>query len=111
LSINQLNTGDPGRAQQFYSDVFGWRFEQVSEDPEYWSIYNGDRLNGGLMREEPAAWLVYFGSESVADDAGRINDLGGRVIVPPTEVPSGRFIVAQDPQGAFFALLDGEFDD
>jgi predicted enzyme related to lactoylglutathione lyase len=111
LTINQLNTGDVERAQQFYSAVFGWTFEQVSEAPEYWSIKNGDRLNGGMMRQEPAAWLVYFGSESVAEDAGRINELGGRVIVPPTEVPSGRFIVAQDPQGAFFALVDGEFDD
>jgi hypothetical protein len=111
LTINQLNTGDPARAQQFYADLFGWRFEQVSEDPEYWSIYNGDRLNGGMMLQDPAAWLVYFGSQSVADDAGRINELGGRVIVPPTEVPSGRFIVAQDPQGAFFALVDGEYDD
>jgi predicted enzyme related to lactoylglutathione lyase len=111
LTINQLNTGDVERAQQFYSAVFGWTFEQVSEAPEYWSINNGDRLNGGMMRQEPAAWLVYFGSESVADAAGRINELGGRVIVPPTEVPSGRFIVAQDPQGAFFALVDGEFDD
>ena len=111
LTINQLNTGDPERAQQFYSAVFAWSFEQVSEQPEYWSIKNGDRLNGGMMRQDPAAWLVYFGSDSVADHAGRINELGGRVIVPPTEVPSGRFVVAADPQGAFFALVDGEFDD
>jgi uncharacterized protein len=111
LTINQLNTGDPARAQEFYEAALGWSFVQVSEDPEYWSINNGDRLNGGMMRQEPAAWLVYFGSASVADDSGRINDLGGRVIVPPTEVPSGRFIVAQDPQGAVFALVDGEFDD
>jgi predicted enzyme related to lactoylglutathione lyase len=111
LTINQLNTGDPERAQRFYSDVFGWRFEQVSQEPAYWGLYNGDRLNGGMMRQEPAAWLVYFGSESVGDDAGRVTDLGGRVVVPPTPVPSGLFLVAQDPQGAFFALSSGEFDD
>ena len=112
LTINQLNTGDPERAQQFYGDVFGWRFEQVAEgEVAYWGIYNGDRLNGGMMNQEPAAWLVYFGSESVDDDASRIAELGGRVIVPPSPVPSGRFLVAQDPQGAFFALSSGEFDD
>ena len=26
LTINQLNTSDPERAQEFYSAVFGWRF-------------------------------------------------------------------------------------
>jgi uncharacterized protein len=111
LTINQLNTSNPERAEEFYAGVFGWRFDKVSEDPAYWGIYNGDRLNGGMMEQSPSAWLVYFGSESVDDDAGRIAELGGRVIVEPTPVPSGRFLVAQDPQGAVFALTSGQFDD
>ena len=59
----------------------------------------------------PSHWLVYFGSDSVDDDAGRIAELGGQVIVPPMEVPGGRILVAMDPQGAAFALFSGEFDD
>jgi predicted enzyme related to lactoylglutathione lyase len=113
LTMNQLNTSDSERAQDFYSAVFGWRFEQVAEGdlPPYWGIYNGDRLNGGMMQEQPSAWLVYFGSDSVDDDARRIGELGGQVIVPPMSVPGGRILVAQDPQGAVFALVDGRFDD
>ena len=63
------------------------------------------------MEQSPSAWLVYFGSESVDDDAGKIAELGGSVIVPPMSVPGGRILVAQDPQGAVFALLSGRFDD
>jgi predicted enzyme related to lactoylglutathione lyase len=113
LTINQLNTSDSKRAQEFYAGVFGWRFERVGEGdlPPYWGIYNGDSLNGGMMEEQPPAWLVYFGSNSVDDDAGRIGELGGQVIVPPMSVPGGRILVAQDPQGAVFALVDGRFDD
>jgi predicted enzyme related to lactoylglutathione lyase len=112
LTLNQLNTSEAARAEQFYGGVFGWRFEQVpGGDRPYWGIYNGDRLNGGMMEEQPSAWLVYFGSDSVDDDAGRIVELGGRVIVPPMPVPGGRILVAQDPQGAVFALVDGRFDD
>jgi uncharacterized protein len=112
LSLNQLNTSDPERAREFYAGVFGWRFQAVEGgDRPYWGIYNGDRLNGGMMEQSPSAWLVYFGSESVEDDAGKIAELGGTVIVPPMPVPGGRILVAQDPQGAVFALVSGRFDD
>jgi uncharacterized protein len=111
LTINQLNTSDPRRAQEFYEGVFGWRFDAVSEDPPYWGIFNGDRLNGGMMEQSPSAWLAYYGTESVDDDAGRIAELGGRVIVGPMEVPGGRILVAMDPQGAVFGLFSGRFDD
>jgi predicted enzyme related to lactoylglutathione lyase len=112
LTLNQLNTSDAERAQEFYAGVFGWRFEQVAEgDQAYWGIYNGDRLNGGMMQQSPEFWLAYFGSDSVDDDAGRIGELGGRMIVPPMPVPGGRILVAQDPRGAVFGVLSGRFDD
>jgi uncharacterized protein len=117
LTINQLNTDDPERAQEFYAAAFGWRFEAVEGgDVPYWGIYNGDRLNAGMMPLPPGGaapphWLVYFGSESADDDAGRIAELGGQVMVPPMSVPGGRILVASDPQGAVFALVSGRFDD
>jgi uncharacterized protein len=117
LTHNQLDTSDPDRAQEFYAGVFGWRFEPVEgSDMPYWGIYNGDRVNGGMMPLTaeggvPSHWLVYFGSDSVDEDAGRIGDLGGTVIMPPTPIPGGRILVAQDPQGATFALFSGRFDD
>jgi len=50
LTMNQLNTSDPGTAQSFYSGLFGWTFQQVaSGEQAYWGINNGERLNGGMM--------------------------------------------------------------
>ena len=117
LTLNQLNTTDPGRALEFYSELLGWRSESVQGgDQPYWGIYVGDRLNAGLMQLPPDAgapphWLTYFGSENVDADATRIEELGGRVMVAPTEVPGGEIVVAQDPQGAVFGLFAGRFDD
>jgi uncharacterized protein len=117
ITLNQLNTPDPQAAEQFYNGLFGWRIEQVAGgDQAYWGIYNGDRLNGGMMQLPPDAgapphWLVYFGSEDVDADAGRIGELGGQVILPPMDVPGGRILVTQDPQGAVFGLFAGRFDD
>jgi predicted enzyme related to lactoylglutathione lyase len=117
LSLNQLNTSDPDRAQSFYSDLFGWRIEQVSgTETPYWGIYRGERLNGGMMQlppdsPAPSHWLVYFGSDDLDAAAGQIGSAGATVVVPPQEVPGGRILVAQDPQGAIFALVAGRFDD
>ena len=115
LTMNQLNVADVDGAKSFYSDLFGWRFEVASEDPPYWSIYNGDVLNGGLMPLPPGAgapphWLAYFTTADLDGAAARIQDLGGTILVPQTEVPAGRFVVASDPQGAVFALFEGEVD-
>ena len=117
LSLNQLNTSDPEAAERFYSELFGWRFEKVPDtETQYWGIYRGDRLNGGMMPLPPGApmpshWLVYFGTGDVDGVAGQIGAAGGTVMVEPLDVPGGRILVAQDPQGAFFAVLAGRFDD
>jgi predicted enzyme related to lactoylglutathione lyase len=116
LSLNQLNTSDPEAAQRFYTELFGWRFEQVSDTPPYWGVYRGAHTNAGMMPLPPGAptpshWLAYFGIDDIDAAADQIGSTGGTVMVPPQEVPGGRILVAQDPQGAVFALVAGRFDD
>lgn len=117
LCLNQLNTSDPGGAQTFYADVFGWRFEDTGTPAQpYWGIFNGPGLNGGMMTQPPGAggapshWLVYFATDDIDTTAGRVGELGGQVVVGPMPVPSGRIAVALDPQGAAFALYAGDLD-
>ena len=117
LTMNQLNTSDPEAAQQFYADLFGWRTEVMEEgDEPYWGLYNGDIANGGMMNLPegggmPSHWLVYFGTDDIDAAAERIGETGGTVMVPKMAVPGGEILVAQDPQGAIFALFAGRFDD
>lgn len=113
--LNQLNTSDPDRAATFYTDVFGWRIEQVATEPApYWGIWNGPGLNGGMMALPPDApashWLLYFATDDIDSTAARTGELGGRVLVPPVAVPGGRIAVAMDPTGAAFGLLAGKMD-
>jgi uncharacterized protein len=118
LTLNQLNTSDPEAAQAFHGELFGWRFEQMEggEQP-YWGIYNGDHVNGGMMGmpaeagQMPSHWLVYFGTADVDADAGRLGGLGAQIMMPPLDVPGGRILIAQDPQGAVFGLFAGRYDD
>lgn len=119
LTMTQLNTSDTGAAASFYTELFGWQIASIDtgEGPSVWSINRADgRLNGAMMDLPPGAgapshWLGYFAVDDADATLQQIGELGGQVLVPPMTVPSGRFAVAQDPQGAFFAVFEGELDD
>lgn len=119
LTWNDLSTTDPEAAQAFYSGLFGWDFEKMSPDYDYWVIQNGDRPGGGVRRQEeqevadgtPPNWMPYFHVESLDGSIDEIEELGGGCIVPPRQLPAGRISVVRDPQGAVFALWEGEVHD
>jgi predicted enzyme related to lactoylglutathione lyase len=74
----------------------------------------GDENNaGGMlpippnMQGVPPHWLAYFGVSSCDSSAKKATTLGGKLIVPPSDIPDvGRFAVVQDPQGAVFAIFE-----
>ena len=110
-SWNDLSTRDPAAAEAFYTGLFGWAFRQVA--PVYWSISRGeDLLIGGMRTVEedppgpPPNWMPYFVMADLDAAGGQVGELGGAVVVPPLEVPAGRFLVAADPAGATFGLLE-----
>jgi uncharacterized protein len=132
FSLNQLNTTDVQAAKEFYGGLFGWRCEQVAGgEQEYWGVYNGDNLNGGIMPMPeqqartgvPSHWIVYFTSADLDETVAKIGELGGQIILPPMEVPGvssepdaeeqpsgGRVAIARDPQRAVFGLFEGRID-
>ena len=74
----------------------GWRVEPVGTgDQPQWGIFTGPGLNGGMMplppqSGAPSHWLVYFATADIDATAGRMTDLGGRLVVPPMDIPGGR---------------------
>jgi uncharacterized protein len=109
-SWNDLSTREPAGAEAFYTGMFGWEFREVA--PGYWSISMGDLLIGGMRTMDddapaiPPNWMPYFVVEDAEKADVRVQELGGRILVPPTEVPAGRFLVAADPQSAWCGLIE-----
>jgi predicted enzyme related to lactoylglutathione lyase len=117
--LNELHTRDPEAAITFYAGLFGWETEVIEEngEPVYGSINNAGSLNGGLMPmteepgDAPSYWLPYFTVTSIEGAVAKVWDLGGKLMAGPLEVPAGRIAAVSDPQGAAFALFEGETDD
>ena len=116
LTWNELHSPDPAKALQFYEGLFGWSSEEMDTgegNPSYTVIKNGDRSNGGVMssREgEPPNWIPYFVVESRDAAAAKAQELGGQDHAR-VDMGMGRIAILADPQGAFFAVWEGETDD
>lgn len=113
LCWNELATNDPERAAGFYTRLLDWETEQQPMgDFIYTYFKQGDRMNAGMMKSAPEwgaippHWLAYFAVDDCDGKAAAVTSLGGRILVQPTDVPRvGRFTMAQDPQGAAFAMI------
>jgi uncharacterized protein len=113
LAWNDLITPDPDAAARFYGELFGWTFMEIPNSGGYRAIQNRGRSNGGMLAREgmPPSWIPYFGHADVATLHAGVAELGGRALSAPVAVPSGRFALFADPQGAVFAALTGDYDD
>jgi predicted enzyme related to lactoylglutathione lyase len=61
-------------------------------------------------RRARPGWLPYFTVESADVAARRVARLGGRRPAPTTDGRLGRWALIADPQGAAFAVFEGETD-
>lgn len=108
-----LQTSDPASAIEFYTKLFGWGtapFDTGPNAPPYtmWTI-DGAPM-GGVMKEPsvPPHWLAYVATPDVDATAADVTKLGGRLIVPPMDIPTvGRFTVFMDDQGPVLAAFTG----
>jgi len=110
---HDLVTPDLDVATRFYGALLGWQFD----DPQ--KLARADyvlaRLNGrpvaGFARARSftintTQWVSYFSVPDVDSAAARVGASGGRIYLPPTDVPGrGRAALMADPQGAIFAVL------
>jgi predicted enzyme related to lactoylglutathione lyase len=79
---------------------------------EYTVVKVDGEAVGGIMSMPPdcggmpPSWDVYVTVNDVDAVAGNVENLGGKVLRPPSDIPNiGRFCVIQDPQGAVICAI------
>lgn len=114
MAWNELMTRDTAAAQKFFTELLGWSYQDMDmgEMGTYHIIMLGDRPVGGMMTipddmpaDVPAHWDVYFAVEDVDAKAAQVVELGGSIMMPPTDISVGRFAYVSDRSGANFALF------
>lgn len=110
---NELCTADPAAADVFYSALFGWEKADALEmggQGLYQMYQQNDYVLGAIMpkpEQMPVSlWGYYFRVADIDQAAGYVKDNGGQLMLEPTEIPGGDYIIsAVDPQGAMFNLI------
>ena len=117
LAWSELYTHNTEAASDFYAGLFGWSVNRTrgANNDEYFEFQIDGRSAAGMMAikeewgEMPPHWSIYFAVADLDASIAKAKGLGGQEVMPPMEVPDvGRLVFLQDPQGAYFAII--QFD-
>lgn len=109
----EIPSDDIARATEFYGGLFGWKVEKMEGPMEYWMFRTTDSAGkettgGGIMKRQMSEPIInYIGVDSVDKYAKKVQDLGGKIVKPKTEVPGhGWFVICTDTENNTFALWE-----
>lgn len=99
----ELGGGDLAETKRFYTDAFGWRFEDYG--PSYAAFDEG--VDGGFQADAAAApdkplVILYAAELNAAED--RVRAAGGEITMPAFDFPGGRRFHFRDPAGNELAV-------
>lgn len=122
----EIPADDVERARKFYSNLFGWKIEmiEVKKDGasmDYWIISTSreskesseksSHLEGGLIKRQHPQQpnLNYISVTSIEEYSNKVKELGGKVVLPKTEITGyGFFAVCIDTENNAFALWESK---
>ncbi|MFO8027678.1 MAG: VOC family protein [Opitutales bacterium] len=112
----------PLQLGKFYSQVFGWNLRRFGTDKTaYWLLSNDDQPVAGIVRHSlkekkpgslQARWVGYISVEDVEEAAERVVEEGGKLLLPPREVPDrGSLAIATDSEGTIIGFMHSDSGD
>ncbi|HET7147815.1 MAG TPA: VOC family protein [Candidatus Nitrosopolaris sp.] len=118
----EIPSDDIERSKKFYNELFGWKIDKWSgsdtpEGMEYWLISTVDdkgnkAIGGGMMkRQSPQqqGFTNYFDVKSVQEYSAKVEQLGGKVIMPKSPVPGmGYMAVCTDTENNGFGIFEAD---
>ncbi len=111
---HELVTPDQAKSGAFFGQLLGWTRKAVDAGPfgTYTLFQKGGEDIAGMMNPtvdtpiKGSFWHAYIAVEDVDYCAKQAMALGGRLLVPPHDVPDvGRICAVADPTGAIAHLM------
>ena len=108
----EINSADPAKAKRFYSDVFGWKMNDVPNNYTFVDTDAGGKgIGGGIgpLRGPKPFVTIYIVSPDVNAMLAKATKAGGKVVFPATKVgPTTTIALFSDLDGNVIGLTDGK---
>jgi uncharacterized protein len=108
----EIASKDPKASGKFYGELFGWPMQETgAEYGNYVMWGDGSGGGGGFPQADGEMYkegdtIAYIGVEDIDAMLARANELGGKTLVPKTEIPNmGFFAILADTTGGRIALF------
>lgn len=112
VAWSEAMVGDFEKGKAFYTEVFGWTYEDNSSDEMDYAIFTtsgeGDEMAGGIGVDTDAPqpyWSVVFAVDGTDEAVERVRAGGGGVVTEPFDFEHGRLAIVTGPDGEVLALL------
>ena len=113
-----LSAFNADRAKNFYGQLLGWRFEEISQPDgtPYFIAFAAVGESAGIFNmpdkfqkmELPSFWMSYIEVSDIQATVERARERGGKVEFGPQAFgDNGSFALIRDPLGAGFTVYEG----
>jgi uncharacterized protein len=112
IAYFEISSPDAARAQKFYGDLFDWTVNVDESMGGYGMVDTGageGAVGGGIGQSsgpDDVGVKIYARVDDLDRYLAKAEKLGGKTLVPPTDLPGdwGKFAVFADPDGNAFGL-------
>jgi uncharacterized protein len=101
----EIGCKDKEKTSAFYQDVFGWTIDSGPMGMIDTGSAGGIQGHVAALGHEPHQYThFYIETSDVAESLAKIQASGGKIVVPPVEIPSGTFAWFADVEGNIVGL-------
>lgn len=107
-----LFTQDIEKSKAFYTELFNWSLDtmEIDGEPPYQMFVADGRPMAGVTvapdSQVPSMWLAYVSVPDLNDAVSHLTSAGGKILFEKQMPTIGRWVIAQDSQGAIFAPFE-----
>ena len=102
LSYIEFTSPELEKTQDFFANVFGWKFENYGDD---YRDVQGAGIGGGIARGDIAPPLAILQTDDLEDMLSKVKDAGGEITKGIFDFPGGRRFHFKEPGGNEMAVF------
>jgi uncharacterized protein len=96
----EIGCRDIKKTQDFYSSMFDWKISPMGPAAMIGAEAAGIAGHISALGQEPHNYTIFYVDvDDVAAALKKAESLGGKILVPPVDIPTGTFAWMQDPEG------------